>query len=291
MPAYRRIFGQAGPTGIDIESRERRCYARPSFRSSKECPGRVEKPIELTAEGVWNEISGRLREALNENTFSTWFAQVDAADITEDELVLTVPNDFTREWIEGHFLDLISAALAEVAGERTVRLQIGKRTAKQATDPKLSEVPQQQSLGMSAKYTFDSFVIGSSNRFAHAAALAVAEAPAQAYNPLFIYGGTGLGKTHLLQAVGQYVAEHAGEMSVKYVTSETFMNDFINSLRDKRIEGFKQRYRTYDVLMIDDIQFLEHKERIQEEFFHTFNTLYEAGRQIVISSDRPPREL
>ena len=141
--------------------------------------------------------------------------------------------------------------------------------------------------GMSAKYTFDSFVIGSSNRFAHAAALAVAEAPAQAYNPLFIYGGTGLGKTHLLQAVGQYVAEHAGEMTVRYVTSETFMNDFINSLRDKRIEGFKQRYRTYDVLLIDDIQFLEHKERIQEEFFHTFNTLYEAGppdRDLV----RPP---
>src|SRR6185295_19788169 len=145
--------------------------------------------------------------------------------------------------------------------------------------------------GSNPKYTFDNFVIGSSNRFAHAAALAVAEAPAQAYNPLFIYGGTGLGKTHLLQAIAQYVMEHPGNMSVRYVTSESFVNDFINSLRDKRIEGFKQRYRNYDLLLIDDVQFFEHKERIQEEFFHTFNSLYEAGRQIVMSSDRPPREI
>jgi chromosomal replication initiator protein len=134
-------------------------------------------------------------------------------------------------------------------------------------------------------------VIGSSNRFAHAAALAVAEAPAQAYNPLFIYGGTGLGKTHLLQAVAQYVGEQSGDLAVRYTTSETFMNDFINSLRDKRIEGFKQRYRTYDLLLVDDVQFFEHKERIQEEFFHTFNSLYESGSQIVMSSDRPPRDI
>jgi chromosomal replication initiator protein len=134
-------------------------------------------------------------------------------------------------------------------------------------------------------------VIGSSNRFAHAAALAVAEAPAQAYNPLFIYGSTGLGKTHLMQAIAQYVIRHQASLRVRYVTSETFMNDFINSLRDKRIESFKQRYRNYDLLLIDDVQFFEHKERIQEEFFHTFNSLYEAGAQIVLSSDRKPREI
>src|SRR5215216_5488806 len=187
---------------------------------------RVERQRELTAEDLWNEVADRLKDALNDTTFRTWFDQVEGGEVSEEAVVLTVPNDFTRNWIEAHFFGLVQAAV-----------------------------------------------------------------PAQAYNPLFIYGGTGLGKTHLLQAVGQYVDEHSSTLGVKYVTSETFMNDFINSLRDKRIEGFKQRYRNYDLLMIDDIQFLEGKERIQEEFFHTFNSLYEAGRQIVISSDRPPREI
>jgi chromosomal replication initiator protein len=146
---------------------------------------------------------------------------------------------------------------------------------------------------MNAKNTFDLFVIGSSNRFAHAAALAVAEAPAQAYNPLFIYGGTGLGKTHLLQAIGHYVRQHSRRLTTRYVTSETFMNEFIDAVRDRgaRIEGFKRRYRNYDILLVDDIQFIEGKERIQEEFFHTFNSLHESGAQIVLSSDRPPREI
>src|SRR5438552_15972024 len=262
------------------------------FGRARERPGGVEKPIELTADGVWNEISGRLREALNENTFSTWFAEVEAVGITDGEFVLSVPNDFTREWIEGHFLGLIEAALAEVAGERSVKLQIAERSPKaEQAEPKLREQAHRPGVSINAKYTFDSFVIGSSNRFAHAAALAVAEAPAQAYNPLFIYGGTGLGKTHLLQAIAQYVGEHAGTLSVRYVTSDRFMNDFINSLRDKRIEGFKQRYRTYGLLLVDDVQFFENKERIQEEFFHTFNSLYEGGSQIVMSSDRPPRDI
>jgi chromosomal replication initiator protein len=259
------------------------------FGRAQEHRGGVERPIELTADGVWDAISGQLREALNENTFSTWFAEVRAADISEDELALLVPNDFTREWIEGHFLELITAALTDVAGEYTVRLIVREPSRDQAKpEPPRRE---QSGVGMNPKYTFDSFVIGSSNRFAHAAALAVAEAPAQAYNPLFIYGGTGLGKTHLLQAVAQYVGENSADLSVRYVTSETFMNDFINSLRDKRIEGFKQRYRTYSLLLVDDVQFFEHKERIQEEFFHTFNSLYEGGSQIVMSSDRPPRDI
>src|SRR5215211_5151331 len=258
---------------------------------SRSAPGRVEPPIELTAEGLWSEVSGRLRGALNETTYRTWFDHVEGLELNDDEFVLAVPNDFTRDWIEGHFVGLLSAAVGDTTGrERRIQLRVTEADGEQA-EPVEVHRREQAGAGLNPKYTFDSFVIGSSNRFAHAAALAVAEAPAQAYNPLFIYGGTGLGKTHLLQAIGHYIGEHSRGFSVCYVTSERFMNDFINSLRDKRIEGFKQRYRTFGVLLIDDIQFLEHKERIQEEFFHTFNTLYEAGKQIVISSDRPPRQI
>ncbi|HEY0415671.1 MAG TPA: chromosomal replication initiator protein DnaA [Gaiellaceae bacterium] len=260
----------------------------------------MEQEIELTAEDLWNDVSARLREALNETTYSTWFGEVDGVEVDGEQFVMTVPNDFTREWIEGHFLDLLRAAVRDVGGgERRVAFQVVEAVAPAAVAAQapgsvrpLRDVPARTEIsGINPKYTFDSFVIGSSNRFAHAAALAVAEAPAQAYNPLFIYGHTGLGKTHLLHAVANFVTDHGGGLTCRYVTSETFMNDFINSLRDKRIEGFKQRYRTYDVLLIDDVQFFEHKERIQEEFFHTFNSLYEAGRQIVMSSDRPPRDI
>jgi chromosomal replication initiator protein len=253
----------------------------------------VERQQLLTAEDLWTEVSERLRAALNDKTYRTWFSEAEGLDLSDESFVLAVPNDFTRAWIESHFLGLIDAAVRDATGEER-RIDLSVRVVEadgEGPEPQLevSEPPRVE--GLNEKYNFDSFVIGSSNRFAHAAALAVAEAPAQAYNPLFIYGSTGLGKTHLLQAIGHYIGEHSRDLSVCYVTSERFMNDFINSLRDKRIEGFKQRYRTFGVLLIDDIQFLEHKERIQEEFFHTFNTLYEAGKQIVISSDRPPRQI
>ena len=261
----------------------------------------MEPAVEPTAEDLWHEVSARLRETLNEATYATWFGAAEAGELTDESFSVVVPNDFTREWIEGHFLGFLRSATADVLGRDVrVRLGVGETAPAAATDERRPAVAgvavdrpgaARDGLGTNPKYTFDLFVIGSSNRFAHAAALAVAEAPAQAYNPLFIYGGTGLGKTHLLQAIGQYVSEHSRRLTTRYVTSETFMNDFINSLRDKRIEGFKQRYRTYDVLLVDDIQFFEGKERIQEEFFHTFNSLYEAGRQIVISSDRPPKEI
>ena len=249
----------------------------------------MERQLELTAQSLWREVSARLRQALNETTYQTWFGEARGIQLSEDTFTIAAPNDFAKAWIAGHFLELIKAAVREATGkEHEIVLTVRRRPRLQpAAVP--TERPKPVYTDLNPKYTFDSFVIGSSNRFAHAAALAVAEAPAQAYNPLFIYGGTGLGKTHLLQAISQYIAEHSGGLSVHYVTSETFMYNFINSLRDKRIEGFKQRYRTYDLLLIDDIQFFEHKESIQEEFFHTFNSLYEAGRQIVISSDRPPR--
>jgi chromosomal replication initiator protein len=261
----------------------------------------VEHQVELSAEHLWEEISGRLREALSEGTFGKWFGEVHGQELDDDTLVLAVPSEFARDWIEGNFLGLIGAAVRDILGaERSIELQVAdnggqtkeSRAGSEGVVPMVQPVAgRPESGGFNVKYTFDSFVIGSSNRFAHAAALAVAEAPAQAYNPLFIYGSTGLGKTHLLQAVAQYVAEHSSALSVRYVTSEAFVNDFINSLRDKRTEGFKQRYRAYDVLLIDDVQFLEGKERFQEEFFHTFNSLYEAGSQIVLSSDRPPRDI
>jgi chromosomal replication initiator protein len=256
----------------------------------------VEHPSDLTAEGLWRDVSDRLRGALNDTTFRNWFSEVGALAVDDHAFVLAVPNDFTREWIEGHFLELIRAAVRDAAGgERRVQLAVEPQTILPPPPPAPALEPgtsvRADGVGINPKYTFDSFVIGSSNRFAHAAALAVAEAPAQAYNPLFIYGHTGLGKTHLLHAVANYVGRHSSDLSVRYVTSETFVNDFINSLRDKRIEGFKQRYRGYGVLLIDDVQFFEGKERIQEEFFHTFNSLHEANRQVILSSDRPPRDI
>jgi len=266
-----------------------------------EPPPRVEQTTETTAESLWDAIAVRLRETLSETTYDTWFAHAEPR-LTDTGLVVAVPNDFTREWIEGHFQDVVASAARDALGQEAgVSFAVAERSGAPPPRQRMAVGPQgaeddlpSRELGdtpLLPKYTFDFFVIGSSNRFAHAAALAVAEAPAQAYNPLFIYGGTGLGKTHLLQAIGHYVRQHSRRLTFRYVTSETFMNDFIDSLRDKRIEGFKRRYRNYDVLLIDDIQFFEGKERIQEEFFHTFNSLYEGGAQIVISSDRPPREI
>ena len=270
----------------------------------------MEHPAETRADDLWNAIAGRLRDTLTDTTYDTWFSQARPHSISAERIVVEVPNDFTRDWIEGHFLDVVMRAAADAGAKgAAVSFEVAERPAQRPpTAERIDDIPAVEpppefvrqgtakvevEVELNPKYTFDLFVIGSSNRFAHAAALAVAEAPAQAYNPLFIYGGTGLGKTHLLQAIGHYVRQHSRRLTTRYVTSETFMNEFIDAVRERgtRIEGFKRRYRNYDVLLVDDIQFIEGKERIQEEFFHTFNSLYEGGAQIIISSDRPPREI
>jgi len=270
----------------------------------------VEHPAETRADDLWNAIAGRLRDTLPDTTYDTRFSQARPHSISAERIVVEVPNDFTRDWIEGHFLDVVMRAAADAGAKgAAVSFEVAERPAQRPpTAERVDDIPAVEpppefvrqgtakvevEVELNPKYTFDLFVIGSSNRFAHAAALAVAEAPAQAYNPLFIYGGTGLGKTHLLQAIGHYVRQHSRRLTTRYVTSETFMNEFIDAVRERgtRIEGFKRRYRNYDVLLVDDIQFIEGKERIQEEFFHTFNSLYEGGAQIIISSDRPPREI
>jgi len=259
-------------------------------------------PRNTAASTTWESISQRLQQMLNAGTFGTWFGSARALDQDDVRLVVGVPNEFTKSWIEGHFGSLLDAAAAEHDLIVELRVAVAEAVAQvreqDDDDEPTTRTPQQPvpatataASGINPKYTFDVFVIGASNRFAHAAALAVAESPAQSYNPLFIHGSTGLGKTHLLQAIGHYVLQQHPQLSVRYVTTETVLNEFVDSMRDSRMVHFKQRYRTYDVLMVDDIQFIEGKERLQEEFFHTFNSLYEAGKQIVLSSDRPPHEL
>ena len=264
--------------------------------------------LDPAADTSWETISHRLAQMLNAGTFATWFGNATAIEQDESRLVVGVPNEFTKSWIEGHFSSLLDAAAAEhdLVVELRVEVAQAAARAREADLPDVIEAapdPEQPTTappedarfgaatGINPKYTFDVFVIGASNRFAHAAALAVAESPAQSYNPLFIHGTTGLGKTHLLQAIGHYVLQQHPQLNVRYVTTETVLNEFVDSMRDGRMVTFKQRYRTYDLLLVDDIQFIEGKERLQEEFFHTFNSLYEAGKQIVLSSDRPPHEL
>lgn len=254
---------------------------------------------------VWQETLDVVRAELNTPTFKTWFEQTAPLGIIEQEMVISVQNDFARDWLETRYSSLLSSALTQVTGApMAVRFSVPgellvEPTLEMATEPIAIEgiEPPAASAGgegaeLNPKYVFDSFVVGPSNQFSYHVALAVAEAPGSAYNPLFIYGGAGLGKTHLLQAVGAYVRSAYPYMKVKYVSSEQFTNDFINSMRDKnRIEGFRRSYRENDVLLVDDIQFIAGKEGTQTEFFHTFNTLREAGKQIVMTSDRPPAEI
>lgn len=243
---------------------------------------------------IWDTTLGLIRDELNGPTFATWFSNTAPQSLVDNEFVVGVPNQFAKQWLESRFLTVVEKCLTEVLGAPVHALfVVNDRTVVSTPKPRNDKSIATTSTGtFNPRYSFDSFVIGAGNRFAHAAALAVAEKPSHSYNPLFIYGGVGLGKTHLLQSIGQYVRRHNSHLRVKYVSSEKFTNDFINSIRDKgKIAGFQKRYRNNHVLLVDDIQFLENKEATQEEFFHTFNTLYEANKQIVLSSDRPPKDI
>jgi chromosomal replication initiator protein len=247
---------------------------------------------------LWNNALNTIETKISKPSFDTWLKPTKAHSLQGDLLVVTAPNEFARDWLEERYSQLIAEILYEITGEELlVKFIIPQNQKEEEFDQQISvkhkkkeeEVTEQTILN--SKYTFDTFVIGSGNRFAHAASLAVAEAPAKAYNPLFIYGGVGLGKTHLMHAIGHYVLDHNPSAKVVYLSSEKFTNEFINSIRDNKGAEFRDKYRNVDVLLIDDIQFLAGKESTQEEFFHTFNTLHEESKQIIISSDRPPKEI
>jgi chromosomal replication initiator protein len=247
---------------------------------------------------LWNNALSTIETKISKPSFDTWLKPTKANSLQGDLLVVTAPNEFARDWLEERYSQLIAEILYEITGEELlVKFIIPQNQKEEEFDQQIStkqkkkeeEVTEQTILN--SKYTFDTFVIGSGNRFAHAASLAVAEAPAKAYNPLFIYGGVGLGKTHLMHAIGHYVLDHNPSAKVVYLSSEKFTNEFINSIRDNKGAEFRDKYRNVDVLLIDDIQFLAGKESTQEEFFHTFNTLHEESKQIIISSDRPPKEI
>lgn len=250
---------------------------------------------------LWKRVLDIIETKLSKPSFETWLQSTKISSLENDTLTIVAPNDFARDWLESRYSPLIQDTVFEVVGEK---LKIKFITPSSANEFNLDTKPvaknkptindeelSQSKPILNPKYVFDTFVIGSGNRFAHAASLAVAEAPAKAYNPLFIYGGVGLGKTHLMHAIGHYVIEHNKNAKVLYISSENFTNEFINSIRDNKTVEFRNKYRNIDVLLIDDIQFLAGKEQTQEEFFHTFNALHEANKQIIISSDRPPKEI
>ncbi|NPV92469.1 MAG: chromosomal replication initiator protein DnaA [Firmicutes bacterium] len=235
---------------------------------------------------LWEQTLILLQDELSPDSMDTWLKSARPHSFNEKVLILSVPNVFAKNWIESRYSSIILDKLKFLLGY-PVSIQL-KVSDSEWSPPRVDELPYTV---LNLKYTFDTFVVGNSNRFAHAASLAVSEAPAKAYNPLFIYGGVGLGKTHLMQAIGNHILNQMPSLRVVYVSSETFTNGIINAIRDDTTTEFRNRYRTADVLLIDDIQFLAGKERTQEEFFHTFNTLHEASKQVVISSDRPPKDI
>ncbi len=246
---------------------------------------------------LWESILTRIESKVNRHSFNTWFRPTRLLFETGNTLAIQVPNTHFRDWLTKHYTGVIHESLDELdRHDVEVVFEAAQAAAEHevpsAIETTSSTVPDKRELpALSAKYTFDNFVVGTSNQFAHAAARAVAESPSRAYNPLFIYGGVGLGKTHLLHAIGQQILQQSNNVRLVYISAEKFMNDLINAIRYDRILDFRRRLRSIDVLLIDDIQFIAGKERTQEEFFHTFNALYDAQKQIAISSDAPPRAI
>lgn len=235
---------------------------------------------------LWEQTIILMQDELSQPGLNVWLKSTQLTDFYNDTIILNVPNNFAKDWIENRYATLIQEKI-EFLMNRKIHLQFV------ISNQEWNPPPPEQLIvtSLNPKYTFDTFVVGNSNRFAHAAALAVSELPANAYNPLFIYGGVGLGKTHLMHAIGHYILNRTPSLKVVYVSSETFTNELINAIKDDKTQQFRNKYRNIDVLLIDDIQFLKEKERTQEEFFHTFNTLHQSNKQIVISSDRPPKDI
>lgn len=254
-------------------------------------------------EQVWESVQAALRAKMSQPSFETWMSPLTVDSLDGKVVTLIAESDFNREQILKRYRTELKDAFSDALGQaidvkiivessQTTELPAAEAEATSARElPQRMWTPRTTRSNLNPRYTFEAFVVGQHNRFCHAAALAVAETPAQSYNPFFIYGGVGLGKTHLMQAIGHFALQHHSDLTVRYVTAEQFTNDMINALGKKDMKGFQDRYRKNDILIIDDVQFLEGKVRTQEEMFHTFNTLHESGKQIILSSDRPPKHL
>ncbi len=259
----------------------------------------------MPATDLWNRVLDSLKHEVNTHIYNTWFGPLEPKSLDKKSLVLEAPHAFIRDWIEENYITTMVKLVQSLSGKKlAIKIVVGGGENEEPRVPEPGPVvdtvithpsgyqnSSSNNRSLNPKYTFDSFVVGSSNQFAQAAAMAVAENPARSYNPLFIYGGVGLGKTHLMHAIGHHVLKHNPSSKLCYLSSERFMNDLINSLRFDRMVQFRERYRNMDVLLVDDIQFIAGKERTQEEFFHTFNTLFDSHKQIVVSSDKFPKEI
>ncbi len=246
---------------------------------------------------IWDNILDYTKNEIGQRAFENWFTQTRLDSITEDSLVIEVPSNFFKDWIYDHYRDILNIAVLKTIGKvMPISFEVKPPANTEETSITKKIISPERSVQkkpfyLNPKYTFEGFVVGPSNRFAHAATMAIAESPAKAYNPLFIYGGVGLGKTHLMQAACHYVGQMHKNLKLCYISSESFTNELINAIQHRTTPKFREKYRNVDVLLIDDIHFIAGKEATQEEFFHTFNALYDAHKQIVLSSDRTPKTI